>query len=893
MKKIYLSILPVVFILLGLLSPISLQADVHKKVILQAFWWNYWNENYPNSNANYLTELAPRLKEYGINAVWIPPSMKNTGTNSVGYSPFDHYDLGDKFQKGTTYTRFGTKDEFLRMVAVMHANGIEVMQDIVLNHVDGAGGTNGAGGEDTGAWDNKWKNFRYVSYATPAKSGNEADYWSRSGRWSKNWKNFHPNSAHNCNSGDICSDWWGPDVCYWEGAYGRSSNIVGYNPTQSANYMRNEARNWMMWFKKQTAVDGYRWDAVKHIPDWFQQDMLWNVKYSLPSWCQGSEDMFSVGEYVGSQTEMDNYCTAIQYANGGNEFSMGTFDFSLRSSIQNVIQGGGFGDIGSIPGSQQTKRFANYASQKVHRVVPFVNNHDTFRPILDDDGKYKGWDYSNQIGGNVDPFDKRLGMAYAIIMGVDGNPGIFMEDLFNLSNGKRFSHDPKNETDLPVRSSVRNLIWCHQNLDFKYGDYKVRYQSEDLLVIERAGKAIIAITDNISANQEAWIDTDFRNVDMKDYSNGTSEIRQVYADGRFNVKITNVGKELGYAVWAPNGVAGTYAPYRAKSTTQEWEMANDLGDSHCESLGQGGALPASTHQRVAGKIYVEKDKVVSYNLFPELSGYAITLALYDLNGNLLKKQSDDKEFAGDWTATYTGWVTLKIWNNNAENVTQKCWVRAKYYAPATVTNVNIDTPDTRASIWTANGNTSTWTDCNNWEQGKVPSNNSTVIIPENTPIVPIITGNVSIKKLVFEKGKGTISSPDIVVNGILTATDVEALAGTTYICGDGETNFTNQVGSFSNCATSITDTKGKTSKMSITPNPVENICELQFTSNELGTALFTITDTTGRTVLTQEISIEAIGYNSATLYLGGLAQGSYVGTVKVNKNENSIIIVKK
>ena len=27
---------------------------------------------------------------------------KNTGTNSVGYSPFDHYDLGDKYQKELT-----------------------------------------------------------------------------------------------------------------------------------------------------------------------------------------------------------------------------------------------------------------------------------------------------------------------------------------------------------------------------------------------------------------------------------------------------------------------------------------------------------------------------------------------------------------------------------------------------------------------------------------------------------------------------------------------------------------------------------------------------------------------------------------------------------------------
>lgn len=893
MRKLYSKLFALMLVISGFLVPMQLQADVHKRVVLQAFWWNYWNENYPNSYANYLTELAPRLKEYGINAVWIPPSYKNTGTNSVGYSPFDHYDLGDKYQKGSTTTRFGTKDEFLRMVAVMHANGIEVIQDIVLNHVDGAGGTDGAGGEDPSGWDNKWKNFRYVSYATPAKSGNEADYWSRSGRWAKNWKNFHPNNAHNCNSGDICSDWWGPDICYWEGAYGKSSNVMGYNPDQTANYMRNEARNWMMWFKKQTAVDGYRWDAVKHIPDWFQQDMLWNVKYSLPSWSQGGEDMFSVGEYVGSQTEMDNYCSAVQYANGANEFTMGTFDFSLRQGIQEVIQGGGFGDIGSIPGKQQTKRYANYASQKVHRVVPFVNNHDTFRPILDDDGKYKGWDYSNQIGGNVDPFDKRLGMAYAIIMGVDGNPGIFMEDLFNLSNGKRFSHDPKSETDLPVRSSVRNLIWCHQNLGFKYGDYKIRYQSGDLLVIERAGKAIIAITDNGSTDQEVWIDTDFRNVDMKDYSGSISGTRRAWEDGRFNVKVMNTGTGLGYAVWAPDGITGGYEPYRSKSTTQEWEMADDLGDSNCQSLGQGGAIPASTHQRVVGKIYVEENKLVTYNFFPQQDGYDITLALYDLEGNLLKKQSDNKGFTGEWNATYTGWVTLKVWNNNSENISQKCWVRVQYYAPPTITDVYTDTPDTRVSIWTANGNTSTWNDCNNWEQGKVPANNATVIIPNHTPIVPIISGNLILKKLVIEQGKGNIGSPDLIVNGSLTVNELTILSGTAYICGNGTTEVSIQNGSVSNCATRIEEPSFSIELISVIPNPVESICELRFISNSIGVAYFTLTDVTGKTILTKEIPINAIGINSTNLYLGGIHTGTYIAKINCNNRISSVMIVKK
>src|SRR6185295_360470 len=96
-----------------------------KKVLLQGFWWDYWNSNFPNGWSNYLTELAPRLKAMGIDAIWIPPAYKNSSTGSVGYGPFDQYDLGDKYQKGggslNVKTRMGTKDELLRMIAVMHA----------------------------------------------------------------------------------------------------------------------------------------------------------------------------------------------------------------------------------------------------------------------------------------------------------------------------------------------------------------------------------------------------------------------------------------------------------------------------------------------------------------------------------------------------------------------------------------------------------------------------------------------------------------------------------------------------------------------------------------------------------------------------------------------------
>jgi alpha-amylase len=77
-----------------------------QKIVFQGFWWDYWNSNYPNGWSNYLADLSPRLKQMGIDAVWVPPSIKN-GNQGDGYSPLDDYDLGDKYQKNILKTRSG------------------------------------------------------------------------------------------------------------------------------------------------------------------------------------------------------------------------------------------------------------------------------------------------------------------------------------------------------------------------------------------------------------------------------------------------------------------------------------------------------------------------------------------------------------------------------------------------------------------------------------------------------------------------------------------------------------------------------------------------------------------------------------------------------------------
>ena len=538
-----------------LVAFLALSHGIETRVLLQGFWWDYWNDNFPNQWADYLTELSPRLAALGIDAIWIPPTVKNAGSNYVGYSPFDHYDLGDKYQKGYTGTRMGDKDELLRMVAVMHANGIDVIQDVVLNHVFSAGASAGQGGSDPTAWNDKYTNFRYVSFATPAGNESAQDYLSRSGRFPKNWQNFHNNPGHDCTAGDICASYWGPDICYYQNAYGQSSNAI-YNPPQSSDYMRNNMRAWMVWYKKQMGFDGFRLDAVKHFLASATEDFLYNCQHNA-DWASGGDGMFAVGEYVGGGSELDNWCNSVQNR-------AGTFDFSLRGSLYGIITSNGNFNMGSIPGAQQGNRL---------RTVPFVNNHDTFRPILNSSGNYIGWDSSNELAGHIDPYDGRLSAAYAASFAVDGTPTVFMEDLFDLGKlSNRYTHHPKVASELPVRSDIANIIWCYQNLRFYEGLYKVPHTSVDLLVIERSARAIIGITDSWTNWQTQTVTTDFpAGTVLKDYSGATVEMTTVSGIKTVTIKVPPCnGSALGgrrcYAIWGPVSPPGF--TMKARETTQ-------------------------------------------------------------------------------------------------------------------------------------------------------------------------------------------------------------------------------------------------------------------------------------------------------------------------------------
>lgn len=143
-------------------------------VIMQAFymdcpklegkefeWWNF------------LKEKTAALSQAGFTALWLPPACKaaNIGGMSMGYDPYDYYDLGDLDQRDSVKTWFGNGVELQELIKEAHANNMQVYADLVLNH------TSGADEEELNELDGKM-------YWTK--------YHPRSGQFARDWKCYHP-----------------------------------------------------------------------------------------------------------------------------------------------------------------------------------------------------------------------------------------------------------------------------------------------------------------------------------------------------------------------------------------------------------------------------------------------------------------------------------------------------------------------------------------------------------------------------------------------------------------------------------------------------------------------------------------------------------------------------
>ena len=233
-------------------------------IIMQYFEWYL---NCEKGLWNKVIEESEKLSRVGVTALWLPPAYKGIGgKNEVGYGPYDLYDLGEFDQQGSIATKYGTKDEYLEAIQVLKQAGIESYADIVLNHKMGADFL-----QIIKANKVEWANHNVeISQNETLQAATKFTFPNRKNKYSNfkwNWTHFDGIDYNNATGEHSIFKFkdkqWQNEVDDENGNYDylMGADLDFYNPE-----VVEECKNWGKWYMDFTDVDGFRLDAVKHIP---------------------------------------------------------------------------------------------------------------------------------------------------------------------------------------------------------------------------------------------------------------------------------------------------------------------------------------------------------------------------------------------------------------------------------------------------------------------------------------------------------------------------------------------------------------------------------------------------------------------------------------------------
>lgn len=364
-------------------------------VMMQYFHWYIPDDG---SLWNQLAESAEELAEAGITSLWLPPAYKGTsGGMDVGYAVYDLFDLGEFDQKGSVRTKYGTKEEYLRAIQAAKKAGIRIYADVVFNHRLGA-------------------DEEEEVEATPFNPDNRNETVGEYQKI-KAWTHFtFPGRGDKYSS--MKWHWWHFDAIDYN-AYNESENaiyllkgkefednvdlekgnfdyLMGCDLDMQNPEVRGELKYWGEWYVDTTDVDGFRFDAVKHVKAEFFREWLDHVSH------YAQRDLFAVGEYWSYEVEALH--SFVEATNG----KVTLFDAPLHYNFHTASQAGDSYDMRQI--------FDNTLVQHQPALaVTLTENHDS-QPL-------------QSLESVVEPWFKPL--AYALLLlRREGYPCIFYADYY-------------------------------------------------------------------------------------------------------------------------------------------------------------------------------------------------------------------------------------------------------------------------------------------------------------------------------------------------------------------------------------------------------------------------------------------------------------------------------
>ncbi|KAK4213635.1 glycoside hydrolase superfamily [Rhypophila decipiens] len=395
-----------------------------------------------------LEKHIPQLKKWGIDNIWVPPGCKGSSSQGNGYDIYDLYDLGEFDQKGSTATKWGTKDQLLSLCRKAQELGVGIYWDAVLNHkfaadhrekcqaveVDPNDRTKNISDKyEIDAWvgfdfegrGDKYSDLKYHWYHF---SG--VDYNAANGK-SAIYKIIGEQSTGWARSGDVDTE------------KGNYDYLMGSDLDYSHPEVTSDVLAWGKWLAQELpgGLKGIRFDAIKH----YSEDFLRRFIHELDT--TYGEGWFFVGEFwKDSLQDMTNYLDRMNH-----KFSL--FDAPLVYNFSEISRGNS-ADLRKVFDDTLVSRDPISA-------VTLVQNHDT-QP-------------HQALEAPISDWFKPL--AYTLILLRDaGYPCIFYGDLYGIvSPSSKDPSSPELESGpscgniLPLLTLTRKLY--AYGLQASYFDY--------------------------------------------------------------------------------------------------------------------------------------------------------------------------------------------------------------------------------------------------------------------------------------------------------------------------------------------------------------------------------------------------------------------------------------
>lgn len=440
---------------------------MENKTMMQYFEWylpadgKHWER---------LREQAAALKEAGISSLWLPPAYKGAGgSQSVGYDVYDTYDLGEFDQKGSVATKYGVKEEYLKAIEALKMQGIEVLADIVLNHMMGADETESVMAEETAANDREreisgrqqilaWTRFRF-----PGRNGKYSDFqWNASHFSGTDWDDAHKRTGIFRFDGKE----WNKETDTENVNY---DYLMGVDLDTDCEETVRAVTEWGKWYLDTAHMDGFRLDAVKHIDFEFYRDWIKRMRE------YAGKELYAVGEYWSPDVSRLTHYLDIQ------ENAISLFDVPLHFEFAKAATFNGYYDMGGIFNHSLVKARPGNA-------VTFVDNHDT----------QPGQALSSFIPVWFKP------IAYALILlRQEGIPCVFYGDYYGIP------HDNiAPAADLPKLLRLRKC--------YAYGEQTDYFDDNSLVGFTRAGDAehpnsgmAVLLTDSVAGTKKMKVGEKF------------------------------------------------------------------------------------------------------------------------------------------------------------------------------------------------------------------------------------------------------------------------------------------------------------------------------------------------------------------------------------------------